>query len=277
MIANAAIVRSTRHEMPQIENTTFSKRESRMLGFNLDSWNNIIIISLAIAAAAAVVVGVSTYAVIRLQKLEAKEAADELSKYKVNVAAQVAESQLAIAQARQQGDEAKSEAAHAIERAAGLEKEAAVAKLEHERLKAQIAWRVIPAGNAAELEKSLASKPGSVIIMCVDNDPEASGLAEQLKQIFAKANWQVTLNSARVGNEIIFGIRLPQDNGADSITLRESFATAKMPFVEAWPTAPAVPAPGGVSMMVFSTGRPGRGAMGSGPMLFVGSRRPQSP
>jgi hypothetical protein len=44
------------------------------VGFGLDSWNNLMVGGLAIAALAAVAVGVSTYVVIKLQKAEAAAA-----------------------------------------------------------------------------------------------------------------------------------------------------------------------------------------------------------
>ena len=78
-------------ETIKIENAPFPKKVRRMLGLNIDTWNIIIIISIAITAAAAVLAGLATYAVIRLQKMEAADAAAEFSRYKAGVAAQVAE------------------------------------------------------------------------------------------------------------------------------------------------------------------------------------------
>jgi hypothetical protein len=63
-------------EMAQTENTTASKRVRRMFGLDLDAWNAVMVSFLGIAAVAAVVVGVSTAIIIRLQKqadLESKE------------------------------------------------------------------------------------------------------------------------------------------------------------------------------------------------------------
>jgi len=49
-----------------------------MLGLGLDSWNNIMLICLGIGGVAAIAVGVSTYAVVRLQKQEALAAAERI-------------------------------------------------------------------------------------------------------------------------------------------------------------------------------------------------------
>ena len=50
-----------------------------MLGLDLDSWNNLMVSALAVAALAAIVVGISTYCVIKLQKKESIEASIKIS------------------------------------------------------------------------------------------------------------------------------------------------------------------------------------------------------
>lgn len=54
-----------------------------MLGLDLNSWNNIMVASLAFGALAAVIVGVSTYVIIKLQKVEAQSAAENFERYKL--------------------------------------------------------------------------------------------------------------------------------------------------------------------------------------------------
>jgi hypothetical protein len=73
------------------ENTDVSSGVRRMLGLGLDSWNNVMALALAIGAFAAVVVGVSQYIIIQLQKAEAKDAAAAFERYKIGVEAQVAD------------------------------------------------------------------------------------------------------------------------------------------------------------------------------------------
>jgi hypothetical protein len=61
-----------------------------MLGLTLDTWNNIMLSFLGIAAIAAAFVGVSTYATIQLAKQEAADAKRDFDAYKLTVAGQVA-------------------------------------------------------------------------------------------------------------------------------------------------------------------------------------------
>jgi hypothetical protein len=66
----------------QTENTVVSKGVRRMFGLDLDAWNALMVSFLGIAAVAAVVVGVSTAVIIKLQKrpdLESKETIAKLN------------------------------------------------------------------------------------------------------------------------------------------------------------------------------------------------------
>jgi hypothetical protein len=64
--------------MATTENTIFSKKViRRMLGLSLHAWEDIMALSLAVAAIAATIVGVSTYAVVQLQRHEARESAEK--------------------------------------------------------------------------------------------------------------------------------------------------------------------------------------------------------
>jgi len=54
-----------------------------MFGLGLDSWNNILVASLILGALAAVIVGVSTFVIIRLQRSEAQDAGLEFERYKL--------------------------------------------------------------------------------------------------------------------------------------------------------------------------------------------------
>ena len=65
--------------MTQIANTPFSKMVRRMLGFGLDAWNKILVVFLLLSAVAAVIAGISTWVVIKLQKLEAQDAAERIA------------------------------------------------------------------------------------------------------------------------------------------------------------------------------------------------------
>lgn len=227
-----------------------------MLGLDLDTWNTLMISGLILAAVAAVVIGLSTWLVIKLQKSEAINAAVEFERYKVGVAAQVAE-------AKKEGIEAGKAASDALVRAAELEKDAANARLETEKIKAVVAWRMIPSANAAILEKLLSHKAGSVNLRYMDGDPEALYLAIQISQILAKAHWQVAPGAIKPANTIVFGIMLPPEVGIDADALAAALKAAKIEFSRG-----SVPA-AGVSFGVHK--------IDGAPTLIIGSRTPAVP
>jgi hypothetical protein len=109
-------------EMAQIERTAFSRKERRLFGFDLHSWEQVMLVSLGFAALAAVFVVVATTAVVKLQKKEADDADKALNAYKLTVEDKVAD-------AKTEGIKAGATAGNAMLRAAELEKESAALKL----------------------------------------------------------------------------------------------------------------------------------------------------
>src|SRR5258708_26157937 len=79
-------------ETVQIENTSSSKKVRRMFGFDLDWWNDAMLLSLGAAALAAVALAVSSTIVIKLQKQEAIDAGVKIAE--LNVRAKEAELKL---------------------------------------------------------------------------------------------------------------------------------------------------------------------------------------
>jgi hypothetical protein len=126
--------------------------------------------------------------------------------------------------------ENERETSKANVRAAGLEKEAANARLETEKLKAVVAWRTISATQNGEMERVLSAKPGSVNLRWMDGDPEALFFAIQISQVLQRAHWSVAPTSFKPANGIMFGFVLPPVAGDDAQTLREALTTAKLPF-----------------------------------------------
>jgi hypothetical protein len=240
------------HEMATTENTTFSRRVRRMLGLSLHNWENVMLLFLGVAAIAAALVGIWTYAVVQLQKQEAADAKKDFDEYKLTVDGQVAD-------AKKEGIQAGEKAGSAILRAAELEKEAANARLETEKIKGVVSWRTISPASASALERVLAAKPGAVNLRFMDGDPEALFFAIQFSQILAKAHWQIAPGALKPANAIVFGISLPDATGTDIQTLREAFSAANIRF------SPN-PVPGGPSFSVSTI----QGA----PMLMIGSRPP---
>lgn len=168
-----------------------------------------------------------------------------------------------LADTNARAEEAKAASSGANARAAELEKEAANARLETERIKEAVAWRVMPPESASELGKVLAAKPGSVNLRYMDGDPEALFLAIQISQILSKAHWKVAPGAVKPDNAIVFGVGLPDGSGVDAQTLRVAFSAAKVPY-----STNALP-PAGVSFSISTI----EGA----PTLMIGSKKPALP
>ncbi len=157
----------------------------------------------------------------------------------------------------------KRELSIMYERAAVLEKEAANARLETEKIKKSVAWRVIPPDSVSVFEKVLSAKPGAVNLRYTDGDPEALFLAIQISQILTKAHWKIASGAVKFSNAIVFGIGLPDASGADAQTLLDAFLAAK---VQVSPDAlPDI-------IMSFSSS-----TIEGAPRLVIGSKTPTLP
>ena len=122
------------------------------------------------------------------------------------------------------------EAAQATERAAKLEKEAAGARLEQERLKQLVVWRSIPNDSAQILASLLAKKPTEIRLMVVANDPEAMQLASQITTILDTAKWKANAVAASWGNLLPIGIHIYGSDAATVDLLKQSFFAAQISF-----------------------------------------------
>ena len=237
-----------------IEKALFKKGQGHMWGMSLDEWNNLLLAFLAVAAIAAVAVGISTYATIRLAKEEAEAAKAELDAYKLTVDAKVAD-------AKREGIKAGETAANAQLRAAELEKEAANAKLQTEKIKQVVAWRMLSVEDADNLSRTLKSSPGKVNLRYTDGDPESLFFAIQLSKVLTDSNWEVA-GGAYKSNVIVFGINLPGGADHDTEVLQKAFSSANIGF-----SAAQIPATGS-SISFNVTNIPGA------PTLMIGSRPP---
>jgi hypothetical protein len=156
-----------------------------MWGLTLDTWNNIMVGALWVAAVAAVAVVVATRVSIDLGMRETAQAQAELDRYKASAEAKVAE-------ARQEGLAAGRAAADANTRAAEANEQAARAQLElahtnerllqEQRRLADARWRlervergVMPRGISAQQAQAIVERLrairslGSVDIVTVDS------------------------------------------------------------------------------------------------------------
>jgi hypothetical protein len=154
---------------------------------------------------------------------------------------------------------AQADAANANERAASLANEASQARLEQEKLKAQLAWRVLSPQSTATIEQRLSQQPASINIEHVANDPEALYLAIQVANIFGKANWQVAMNAVTMSGTAVFGIWIPHFDSPAALVVREAFTAAGIGF------STDVPPPAGMGF---------GGSIQGAPRLLIGSKRP---
>lgn len=247
----------TTKQMPattQTDNTAFSRKVRRMLGLDLHGWEQLMLLSLLGAGALAIAVFVTTASVVVLQRHETTEANKELEKYKLSVDGRVAD-------AKKEGIEAGKVAGNALVRAAELERDAAVARLQTEQIKQVVAWRVIPPEKVIKLRESLAAKPGRVNLRFTNGDAEALFLAIQISRILTDAGWQVAPGSEN-SNALLFGLHLPEPLNEDMTSLRSAFTAVEIPF-----STQGVPNTGSSVGMNIST-FPGA------PTLIIGSRPP---
>jgi len=235
------------------------------LSQTVDTWNWLLLIALVVTAIAALGVAFATYKVITLQRdlndAQAEVIAAKDRDLAATIAGMNADAEKFKAQANKDIEQARKDAAGANQSAAILEKDAATARLETEKIKQSVGWRTLSQQNATALIQVLGAKPGSVILQYTDGDPESLFLAIQLESILGKAKWQVAPQAAKISG-ILFGISLPDDNGEDARTLRSAFTAAQIPF------GTAEPPPIGMAMGSTITGAP---------RLFIGSRKPPLP
>ena len=152
----------------------------------------------------------------------------------------------AIAEADRRGEEAKARAAQA--------------SLETEKLKQTLAWRILSTETASQLQKVLATKPGSVNLRYIDGDPESLYLAIQFSEILKRAKWSVGAGALKMPS-LVFGILLPDADSVDARALREAFTNAKVSF------SPDKLQPQTTVGFAIST-------IPNAPMLLVGSKKP---
>jgi septum formation topological specificity factor MinE len=90
-------------------------------------------------------------------------------------------------------EDANVNAAQANERAASLEKDAAEARLETQRLKAQIAWRRLSKQQSDILVATLKNKPMKVCLEWVDNDPESVQFSDDIYKALETAGIELSV------------------------------------------------------------------------------------
>ncbi|MGE0235885.1 hypothetical protein [Methylocystis sp.] len=169
------------------------------------------------------------------------------------------ESRERVSNAEAAAKKAQESAALADERSKVLALEADKARLETERIKAQLAWRSLPPDIGKQLKTALSQHAGKANIQHVANDPEALYLAIQIANIFGEAKWEIQMLAVTMSGSLPFGIFIPESQSPDLPIIRASFTSAHIPFSQN-----QLPASG----MGFG------GSIPDAPIVFVGSKPP---
>jgi hypothetical protein len=170
-------------DSPITESAAPSKKVSRMFGLSLHSWEDLMIFALAIVGAFGVVVGVATFAVVRLQRAEIASAKEEFDKYKIEAGEKVSAAETV-------GKMAQADIAKAHARMAEADARAKEAELKLEQLRRELGPRQF---NRDLFIKEITGQPStSVEVMYLQDDPECFGLAQQIWQALEGEKWPVT-------------------------------------------------------------------------------------
>lgn len=121
------------------------------------------------------------------------------------------------------------ETAKANERAANLEKDAANAHLEQERLKAKVAWRSLTPAMAEQLSNVLHTAKHTILIGSISTDAESAYFANELASVFKAAGWQ-TLTQSQTYDGVVLGVFVPDPATPVTILVRKALTAAGIPF-----------------------------------------------
>ena len=116
--------------------------------------------------------------------------------------------------------------AKAEERAAELGKEASLARLEQEKLKAQLAWRRLEALETRAFVQNIAGKIEKIILFNLSPDPETVSYMVDLNSAFTRAGVKVDARSGMTGP--YFGIGLEGGSEQERAIVIDAFAAAKV-------------------------------------------------
>jgi hypothetical protein len=195
------------------DNEISSNRVRGMLGLPLQAWENLMVGSLAFAAFAAAVVGVSTWAVVRLQRQELTASKLEFDSYKLETGKRIADANAA-------GESAKADAAEANKKAEGE-------RLERLKLEALVAPRRLTADEKRTIAAGLISFSGRrVRIKSYALDTESAVLGQQIIEIFAAVHIGVDdrrMSDGSLGS-IATGVRITGDDGLFVAALLRAFS-----------------------------------------------------
>lgn len=157
---------------------------------------------------------------------------------------------------------ANQAAAEANARGAQLEKDAAHARLETERLKESMAWRRLTTHQHDQIVAALRGKiTKRVWVECSDADHEASQFHADIYKALEDAGVQVQWYS---GWERIFGLQLTHPSSPDSQLLKKTFESIGIQFEDR--PKPAMPSTGDDVELIVGSKHPRFFTTGNAPM-----------
>jgi hypothetical protein len=162
------IITNTNPAMPS--RASFWKGRKMLWGFGLHGWENMMIGMLFAAGMFAVLVGVSTFIVVKLQRVEIDAAKDELDRYKSDVAKDISK---------------------ANERAAEANKIAESERLARLKLEEKVRPRTLSPEQQDSMLAVLKAGPKGPIYVHPDwMNPEARIFGSQIEKVFAAAGFE---------------------------------------------------------------------------------------
>jgi hypothetical protein len=197
-----------------------TNQEGTIFGFSVEgllNWTNVLYL---VSVAAALFFSVALW---RLSAISSENKDRQLERYKMDAHERVSQAEAVARQAQEASSLAN-------ERAKALELETEKAKLETERLKAKLAWRILTQPQHQMLLASLSQHTGAATIAHVANDPESLYLAIQIANIFSEANWTIGFQSLTLSGAISFGISVPNSKSEDALLIESALQSASIPF-----------------------------------------------
>lgn len=157
-----------------------------MWGWPLDVWDNVAFWTLVwgsvLAGIGIALTGFSSFVSLRTSGLVQQEADRKIAD--ARAISDQANASAALSDERSKS--ASEGTAAALERAAKLEKEAAVARLEYEKLKSQMAWRQLTPDQQTKIQSIVRfSQPSITKITAISTDPESLLFAGQIQSAIA--------------------------------------------------------------------------------------------
>jgi hypothetical protein len=203
-------------ETVQAENAAFSRMVKRVFGLDLHSWEQVMLLSLGVAALAAVAVVVATAIVVRLQKVESNTSRHELELYK-------AEAGEKIAAAEAVGKTAQAEIAKANAQIAEANARTAAAEIQLQEMRQKVGPRRID--EKIFLARLEGAPKKTVLVSHAEDDPDSYFLANSLLGLLNAAKWdaryvEVTAPNVKTcvssfGGVTVLTKRISEEEGED--------------------------------------------------------------